>query len=145
MNRIALRRIYATLFVLLCTVPVYAQEKTVSGTAAEQPTSWDKLWPLFVVEALLLFIILVGGPWYSKRAGNGSGASRLRGLNLPNGSIRSMIALLIVGSFVNFLIFGVPVIENTEASTNITTAFGTLSGSVIGFYFGSRTSAPPPT
>ncbi len=139
----ALYRIFATLFVFLCTVPVFAQG-TVPGAAAEQPNAWDKLWPLFVVETLLLVIILVGGPWYSKRAGNGSGANRLRGLNLPNGSIRSMMALLIVGSFVNFLIFGAPLIQDTATSTNIITAFGTLSGSVIGFYFGSRTSAPPP-
>lgn len=64
-----------------------------------------------------------------------------RGLGLPRGSIRSMLALLIVGSTINFLLFG----ENVagERFDQVAAALSTLSGSVIGFYFGGRTAAPP--
>ena len=66
-----------------------------------------------------------------------------RGLGLPRGSVRSMVALLIVGSTVNFLLFGAKAVGDTSFS-EIMAALATLSGSVIGFYFGGRTAAPHP-
>lgn len=61
----------------------------------------------------------------------------LRGLALPRGSIRAMLAIAIVGSFLIYLVFG-------DNNTNVITAFGTLSGAVTGFYFGGRASATQP-
>ena len=53
-----------------------------------------------------------------------------------------MLALLIVGSFVNILVFGAEVFP--DHFEQVITAFGTLAGSVIGFYFGGRQASPPP-
>jgi hypothetical protein len=90
-------------------------------------------------------------------------------LALPEGSIRGLIAFLVVGGFLIFAFFGKPalptateeivkangqVIMNTDmlakplmtTKTDISlfptvlTAFFTLSGAVTGFYFGGRSS-----
>ena len=158
----------AIAFFLLCTETTFSQgnpdpnkndhqqrnkenSEDGGGDSGSRKTKLNKkdLYPLLVVESILLFIVLILYPLYSysktaeKILGVKEVAFRLRGLNLPNGSIRSMIALIIIGSFINFLVFGAPVI-NSENATNIITAFGTLSGSVVGFYFGSRGSTPTP-
>ena len=99
--------------------------------------------PLFWIELLLLGLVLLAAPIYAikaQRTDNSSGS--LRGLNLPRGSVRAMLALLIVGSFVNVLVFGAAVIP--DHFEQVITAFGTLAGSVIGFYFGGRQASPPP-
>ena len=62
--------------------------------------------------------------------------SELRALNLPRGSIRALLAMFAVGSFVIVLVFGGPTIG--EYYETILAAFGTLTGSIIGFYFGNR-------
>ena len=68
----------------------------------------------------------------------------LRAFNLPNGSIRAMLGLLIVGAFVIVLAHGLSFPANSSAYfSQIITAFGTLAGSVTGFYFGSRGSVAP--
>ena len=69
----------------------------------------------------------------------------VRGLNLPRGSVRSILALAIVGSFIIFLAF-MPFLkaDGDALLQSALTAFGTLSGAVMGFYFGGRSSAPPP-
>lgn len=83
--------------------------------------------------------------------------SELRGFSLPNGTIRSALALLIIGFYVIFIIFGYSFIfeiyKNTSDSLDdvsmiyqaILTAFTGLSGAVLGFYFGGRSSTPSPT
>jgi uncharacterized membrane protein required for colicin V production len=57
-------------------------------------------------------------------------------LALPKGSIRAILGLLIVGEFINFLLFGSKIIG--DAFNSILAAFGTLAGAVTGFYFGAR-------
>ena len=93
----------------------------------------------------------------------------LKGLALPAGSIRGLVAFLIIGSFVIFIFFGAGALSTTiretktignpqtgetttiettlreeqpnrELYTAILVAFGTLTGAVTGFYFGSRSS-----
>ena len=49
-----------------------------------------------------------------------------------------MLALLIVGSFVNVLLFGASVLG--DHFEQVVTAFGTLAGAVTGFYFAGRKS-----
>lgn len=68
----------------------------------------------------------------------------LRGLNLPRGSVRSILALAIVGSFVIFLVFMPFLSAETTLLQSALAAFATLSGAVTGFYFGGRSAAPPP-
>ncbi len=88
--------------------------------------------PLFWTEAGLLILVLVAAPTYAAIRKGGIP----KGLNLPAGSVRAMLALLIVGSFVNVLLFGTPVLaDNFE---QVITAFGTLAGAVTGFYFAGR-------
>ena len=62
-----------------------------------------------------------------------------RALSLPNGSIRAMLALLTVGAFV--LVLGAAADDHFE---EVVTAFGTLTGSMIGFYFGIRAAQKKP-
>lgn len=96
---------------------------------------------LLLVELALLAIVLVGLPAFGWWIGKDRRVE-LRGLGLPRGSVRGMLALLLVGSSVNFLLFG-----SAAAGDNfseIMAALGTLSGSVVGFYFGGRTATPPP-
>ena len=53
----------------------------------------------------------------------------------PNGSVRGLLALLAVGTFV--LVLADAAHEHFE---HVATAFGTLTGAMIGFYFGTRTA-----
>ena len=99
--------------------------------------------PLFWIEIVLVGLVLIGAPIYAKWARRTDESSKsLRGLNLPRGSVRAMLALFIVGSFVNVLVFGAQVFP--DHFEQVITAFGTLAGSVIGFYFGGRQASPPP-
>lgn len=94
------------------------------------------------LEALWLFAVLLGGPVYaSLRSGDRQRDSRA--LNLPRGSIRALLALVIVGSFAILLVFS-PFISGVDKPIldKVIVAFGTLTGAVTGFYFGGRASAP---
>ena len=123
---------------------------SIAHAATQQVESGAKvaeiMWlqePLFWIELLLVLLVLIGAPYYAKWARRSDESSKsLRGLNLPRGSVRAMLALLIVGSFVNVLVFGAKVFS--DHYTQVITAFGTLAGSVIGFYFGGRQASPPP-
>lgn len=96
---------------------------------------------LLWVEVGLLAIVLLVLPTVSLWRANGA-RNDARGLGLPRGSVRSMLAIVIVGSTINFLLFGSEVAG--DGFSEVVAALTTLSGSVIGFYFGGRTAAPPP-
>lgn len=102
---------------------------------------------LFWAGGALFAVVLVLMPLYSVWAAKwGSGASaNLKGLNLPEGSIRAMLALMSVGSFIIVLVLGHGVAEMEDNFDQVVTAFGTLTGAIIGFYFGNRGSTPPPS
>ncbi|MDH3601177.1 MAG: hypothetical protein OEU26_16275 [Candidatus Tectomicrobia bacterium] len=115
--------------------------------------------------ALLIFVgflvlFYVGTLRRTKDWIQGSTDPALKGLALPEGSIRGLLAFMVVGAFVIFVFFGGSVLVkeetktgpdgtvvtrtiNSELYTAILTAFGTLTGAVTGFYFGGRTSSPP--
>ncbi len=97
------------------------------------------MYPLIIAESILLIFVLVILPGYSICKSRQSNNQDLKGLSLPQGSVRSMLALAIVGSFVIFLIFGGMAYESSDSSrfTEIIAALTGIAGTVIGFYFGS--------
>ena len=106
------------------TVPAFAQGLENAGDSSGSP--------LVIAELAYISFVLIGGTIVSccKR----DKSAPLRGLNLPQGSVRSMLALLVVGTFVIFLILG----HEVDKFDSVVTAFGTLTGAVIGFYFAHR-------
>ena len=87
-----------------------------------------------------------------QRDSTGKEVPALKGFALPVGSIRGLIALLVVGGFVIFIFFGREALEVGTADAaeakdlyvTVLTAYGTLTGAVTGFYFGGRGSQSPP-
>ena len=57
-------------------------------------------------------------------------------------STQAILALLIVGSFVNVMVLGAPVLN--EHYDKVIAALSALTGSIIGFYFAARTATTPP-
>ena len=91
-------------------------------------------WFIFIC-SMFLGLVFFGYPFICKCNTNDKG-TELKGLNLPQGSIRAMIAIAIIGLYVITLSIGSLFIGANEFDM-ILTAFGSLSGAVIGFYFGS--------
>ena len=130
------------LAMIVVTDPAYGIENG-NGQDARIPLNWSS--PLVIVECIWLFVVIVGLPAFSYFVGKSqeSSGGELRGLNMPRGSIRGILALVTVGSFVNVMVFGADVLgESFEATL---AAFGALTGSIIGFYFGNRTAAQSQT
>ena len=122
------------------------QDPTDSG-AEIKPCQIGPSW-LIGSQILLLIGVFVWLPLLSHHKGSqgNSASSPLKALNLPAGSVRSMLALAIVGTFLNVLAFGGCILDEQHFNS-VLAAFGTLAGSVLGFYFGSRkeeSPAPPP-
>ncbi len=75
-----------------------------------------------------------------------------RGLYLPQGSIRGLLAFSVVGAFIVFVFFGGEAIATLYEASGVETdvdgirdmydkglsVFGTLAASITGFYFGGR-------
>ena len=93
-----------------------------------------------IAEAVLLIMVLLVLPLHG-RCGN-QNASNSRGLGLPSGSIRGMIALLVIGSMINFLLFMGPCLGKDRFDSVLNT-FTTVSVAVIAFYFANRSSTKP--
>ena len=115
-----------------------AQLKDQDG--APQALTWHS--PLVIVQCLWMALIAIGAPLYSKCAAPKNNKEELRGLNLPRGSIRGILALLAVGSFVNVLVLGGPALGKHFDS--ILAAFRTLTGAMTGFYFANRSATTHP-
>ena len=94
--------------------------------------------PLLLAGSILLAIVLIGLPWLATKVAQKSEIP-LKGLGLPAGSVRSMLALMTVGTFVVVAMFGQSALESSEYERVLTT-LATLAGPVLGFYFGSRGS-----
>ena len=110
-----------------------------AGCEVETPGSGTAL---FWVEAALVLLVFLLLPVIARCCGEGD-RNEARGLGLPRGSVRGMLALFIVGSTINFLLFGSPVAG--EHFGEVVAALTGLTGSVIGFYFGGRTATPSST
>ena len=111
----------------------------LSGQACQIGAGW-----LIGSQGLLFIVVFIGLPLFSRCKYNAliegkEPPTPLTALNLPQGSVRSMLALAIVGTFLNVLAFGGCILGMNFNS--VLAAFGTLTGSVLGFYFGSRKSS----
>lgn len=95
------------------------------------------IWPLVIAESILLFITLVVLPLYAAYKTHVRQDLPLKGLALPQGSVRSMLALTVVGSFVVFLMFGGVSLPSGTRFTEIVAALTGIAGTIVGFYFGS--------
>lgn len=91
---------------------------------------------LVIAEAILLVIVLIVYPWLARRNPPPSAAPP-RGLNLPQGSVRSMLALTSVGTLVVVATFGAHAFT-AEQYERVITVLSALAGPILGFYFGSR-------
>ncbi|MCY4608156.1 MAG: hypothetical protein OXD40_06120 [bacterium] len=97
--------------------------------------------PLLVAESILLIIVLVVLPAYAAWRARTRNDVPLKGLALPQGSVRSMLALAVVGSFVVFLVFGARALPHEGSRfTEIVAALTGIAGTVVGFYFGGNGS-----
>ena len=97
--------------------------------------------PLLIAESILLIITLVALPVYAAWKARVHGSVPLKGLALPQGSVRSMLALTVVGSFIVFLVFGAPAMPpDSPRFTEIVAALTGIAGTVVGFYFGGNGS-----
>lgn len=101
------------------------------------------IWPLLIAEGGLLIVALVALPVFAACRARSRDDLPLKGLALPQGSVRSMLALTVVGSFVVFLTFGGVALPSGARFTEIVAALTGVAGSIIGFYFGSGGSANP--
>ena len=102
------------------------------------------IWPLVIAEGILLFITLVVLPLYAAWKAQARQDLPLKGLALPQGSVRSMLALTVVGSFVVFLVFGGVSVPPGTRFTEIVAALTGIAGTIVGFYFGSGGSGTTP-
>ena len=133
---------------ILLIVPVLA-----GGWAAlahgQGNTDTELTWnsPLVIVQCVWMVLVTIGAAWYAHTVGKRNGGvvneTELRGLNLPRGSLRGILALATIGSFVNVMVLGAPVLGDKFDS--VLAAFGTLTGSIIGFYFGTRGATTKPS
>ncbi len=99
--------------------------------------------PLIIAESILLLVVLIAIPVYAVWQARGHSMS-LRGLALPQGSVRAMLALTVVGSLVVLIVFGGPVMGASENFNQAVSALTGIAGSILGFYFGSGGSGSSP-
>lgn len=102
---------------------------------------------MVITEIILIVLILFVLPLFSycqNKQGKIAPES-IRGLGLPSGSIRGMLALLIVGSMVNLLLFGHCALLDDTKFDAVLDAFTAISMAVIAFYFANRSSTPKPS
>ena len=108
-----------------------------------------------VTQGVIAVIVLIGLPLVARcKSGTAVDSGELRGLNLPRGSIRAMLALWVVGAYITLLVFAPfllpPAMDaegnqiDSEVLETAITAFGPLVGATIAFYFAGRSATPKP-
>lgn len=111
-----------------------AQESVATPTFGPEAVAYG-VGALFFLAVLVMVIAWIRTwKWNDKE-----GKEKLRGLALPNGTVRSVLALLVVGGFILFAFTGKGIVGDNEQFTAVLAAWVTLTGAVTGFYFGSRT------
>lgn len=116
------------------TLPLIAEAVLQDPTGGVQAP--DKR-GLVIAESILLVIVLIGYPLLARFWRLPSSPAPPRGLNLPQGSVRSMLALTSVGTLVVVATFGAHAFT-AEQYERVITVLSALAGPILGFYFGSR-------
>ena len=98
--------------------------------------------PLLLAQSLWLVLVGVGALLLSRWSARAR-EDELRGLNLPRGSIRAMLALLVVGTLINFLVFGGSAFDGEDFARILGVLAG-LTGAVIALCFRGRSAALAP-
>lgn len=130
---------------------IYAfQETQSSAVAAQEATNslaTENFLDIFLwAGGLLFFIVLVVLPVIAACISCKKSADlKLKGLGLPEGSVRSMLALLIVGAYMAVALIGAGYKGQGELRHlgEVLSALAGVAGAVIGFYFGSRSQSNP--
>ena len=141
---------HSTIVTLLLIAIVAGSTTLAQGAGTTDTAPPPDIDGLMTAIYVLFAVVLLGMPVFSAVirivASNGARPVGLRAFNLPNGSIRAMLGLLVVGSFILVLAWGLSFRTGDVAYfSQVVTAFATLAGSVTGFYFGGRSSAPVPS
>lgn len=108
----------------------------IAEAVVQDPTQAPDKTGLVIAESILLVIVLVVYPLLA-RYKPPSSAAPPRGLNLPQGSVQSMLALTSVGTLVVVATFGAHAFT-AEQYERVVTVLSALAGPILGFYFGSR-------
>lgn len=122
------------------------QDTVAVAQEAAQSSSTDNFVDIFLWAGGLLFVtVLIVLPLIAATISlikPNDSKPKLKGLGLPEGSVRSMLALLIVGSYMIVALIGVGYKGEGELRHlgEILSALAGVAGAVIGFYFGSRGS-----
>lgn len=95
---------------------------------------------LLIALGALFILVLVGLPLITLCVMKNRQDVALRGLALPKGSVRSMLALMILGSYMIVIVLGSGTPKIANHFTEILSAQSGIAGAVVGFYFGSRGS-----
>ena len=118
-------------------LPVAVEAFSVQDTAQAVDAAAGNPAPLMWAGIFLFAIVLIGLPVLATWVGR-KDALPLKGLGLPAGSVRSMLALMTVGMFAVVATFGRSALG--PEYERVLTTLATLAGPVLGFYFGSRGS-----
>ena len=118
-------------------LPVAIEAFSVQDTAQIADAAAGNSAPLMWAGGFLFAIVLVGLPVLATWVGR-KDELPLKGLGLPAGSVRSMLALMTVGMFAVVATFGRSALG--PEYERVLTTLATLAGPVLGFYFGSRGS-----
>ena len=118
-------------------LPVAIEAFSVQDTARIADAAAGNSAPLMWAGGFLFAIVLVGLPVLATWVGR-KDELPLKGLGLPAGSVRSMLALMTVGMFAVVATFGRSALG--PEYERVLTTLATLAGPVLGFYFGSRGS-----
>ncbi len=149
-------------FVVTTTVGAIGLRSAANAQSSEQPTEESRnalgedqpenasdrvfLAGFGAISLLVLVVLPLVAKCVVKNHNDGKMQKELRGLGLPRGSVRAMLALWMVGSYLLFLIYAATSLDksNNDSIKVILTAFGPLVGAVLAFYFAGRASAPDP-
>ena len=98
--------------------------------------------PLLAAQSLWLVLVGVGALLLARWSARAREGER-RGLHLPRGSIRVILALLVAGTLVNFLVFGGSAFDGEDFGGILAVLTG-LTGAVIALCFRGRSAGLAP-
>lgn len=95
---------------------------------------------------LIVLVVIVTGVLHVRRRGAAAELQQLLALGLPPGSIRGLLALVLVGAFVVVVVAGIVLLayddkltdDNKQFYLSVVAPLGTLAAAAAAFYFGTK-------